>query len=55
MGFLNTIRLDIAAVNERDPAARNLLEILINYPGFHAILWHRIARIFWNLGIKLIA
>lgn len=55
MSFLKTIKLDIAAVNERDPAARNLLEILINYPGFHAVLWHRIASSFWNLGLKLIA
>ena len=55
MSFFTSIKLDIAAVNERDPAARNLLEILVNYPGFHAIFWHRIASLLWNLGLKLIA
>ena len=55
MSFFTSIKLDIAAVNERDPAARNLLEILVNYPGFHAIFWHRIASLLWHLGLKLIA
>ena len=55
MSFFTSIKLDIAAVNERDPAARNLLEILVNYPGFHAIFWHRIASLLWNMGLKLIA
>lgn len=55
MGFINSIKLDIAAVSERDPAARNLLEILINYPGFHAIFWHRISSILWKIGLKLVA
>jgi len=55
MSFFRIIKLDIAAVNDRDPAARNLLEILINYPGFHAIFWHRIANILWGIGLKLIA
>ncbi|MBT4435303.1 serine O-acetyltransferase, partial [bacterium] len=33
----------------------NILEILINYPGFHAIFWHRIASILWGIGLRLIA
>ena len=55
MSFFRSVRLDISAVNDRDPAARNFLEILINYPGFHAIFWHRIANILWALRLKLIA
>ena len=55
MSFFRSIKLDIAAVNDRDPAARNFIEILINYPGFHAIFWHRFAKILWTLGLKLIA
>ena len=55
MSFFTKIKSDISAANERDPAARNILEILINYPGFHAIFWHRIASIFWGIGLRLIA
>jgi len=36
------IRLDWRACFERDPAARNALEVLLAYPGFHAIFWHRV-------------
>ena len=36
------IRLDWRACFERDPAARNWLEVLLAYPGFHALFWHRL-------------
>ncbi len=36
------IHLDWRAVFERDPAARNGLEVLLAYPGFHALFWHRL-------------
>ena len=39
---------DIACVFERDPAARNRLEVMTTYPGVHALLVHRIAHAFWN-------
>lgn len=55
MSFFTKIKSDISAANERDPAARNILEILLNYPGFHAIFWHRIASILWGIGLRLIA
>lgn len=35
---------DIKAVRERDPAARSIAEVLLLYPGLHAILWHRPAH-----------
>lgn len=35
---------DIRAIRERDPAARNVLEILLCYPGLHALWMHRIAH-----------
>ena len=37
-----TIKQDYKGVFERDPAARNGLEIMLAYPGFHAIFLHRI-------------
>lgn len=42
--MFNGLRQDIAAVKERDPAARNALEVLLLYSGLHAILWHRLAH-----------
>ena len=50
MSFFKDIKADIAAAKERDPAARNLLEILISYPGFHAIVWHRLSNFLWRQG-----
>ncbi|MEC9381702.1 MAG: serine O-acetyltransferase [Thermodesulfobacteriota bacterium] len=55
MSFLKDIRADISAAKERDPAARNILEILISYPGFHAIAWHRLSNFLWRHGLHLIA
>jgi len=42
------IKKDIKVVFERDPAAKSLMEVLINYPGLHAIWFHRIARYFYK-------
>lgn len=41
-----SLRYDINAIKDRDPAARNSLEVLLLYPGLHAIIWHRIAHFF---------
>ncbi len=40
---------------KRDPAARNRLEVLLTYPGVHAIWSHRIAHFFWSINFKLFA
>jgi len=42
------LKEDIACVFERDPAARTTFEILTNYPGLHAILWHRLYHRLWQ-------
>ena len=46
---------DIQCVLKRDPAARNALEVLLCYPGFHAVRSHRTAHFFHVHGMKLIA
>lgn len=53
MRFISTIKEDIATIYEKDPAATNLLETLICYPGLHAILAHRVAHKLykWKLPI----
>jgi serine O-acetyltransferase len=42
------LREDIDAVLQRDPAARSRLEILIAYPGIHAVMIHRLAHWVWK-------
>ncbi|HHV45219.1 MAG TPA: serine O-acetyltransferase [Firmicutes bacterium] len=53
--MFDTIKADIKAVFERDPAARNLLEVLLCYPGVHAIFWHRIAHFLYKRRLFLLA
>jgi len=45
-----TIREQIETVFRRDPAARSVLEIVLCYPGFHAVLMHRLAHRFYRRG-----
>ncbi len=42
--FASTVREDVAAVRERDPAARSDAEVLLLYSGIHALIAHRIAH-----------
>ncbi|MFC4209046.1 serine O-acetyltransferase [Vreelandella malpeensis] len=49
------LREDINSVFDRDPAARNFLEVLTNYPGLHALLLHRGAHWLWNKDLKWLA
>ena len=59
MGVFEMIKRDLDVVMERDPAARSRLEILLCYPGFHALLGHRLAnwlyRRSWVLLARLIS
>jgi len=43
-----TLREDFRAVFERDPAVRSVAEIIFCYPGFHALLFYRLAHILWQ-------
>lgn len=46
------LKEDIQAVFARDPAARNLTEVVLNYPGIHALILHRIAHQMWQHQFK---
>lgn len=45
--LLELLKEDLKTVFERDPAARSSLEILFCYPGFHALLFYRLAHALW--------
>ncbi len=45
---------DIRVIFERDPAAANLLEVLLTYPGLHALLLHRLAHAMHRRGVPVV-
>jgi serine O-acetyltransferase len=47
------IRRDVRAVLERDPAARSTFEVVLCYPGVHALAFHRIAHAIWRRGWRI--
>jgi serine O-acetyltransferase len=53
--MLRQIKEDIDVALEKDPAARNALEVLILYPGVHALIAYRFNHWLWGLGMKFIA
>jgi serine O-acetyltransferase len=52
-GLFQTLRCDVRSVLERDPAARNALEVILLYPGLHAVWGHRITHGLWRRGFRL--
>ncbi len=52
MGIFSDIKSDYRAVFERDPAARNSLEVIFTSPGFQAVVAHRISHSLWNNHLK---
>ena len=50
-----SIREDIAAVKDRDPAARSSLEIILLYSGLHALWGYRVHHWMWTHGLKFLA
>ncbi len=53
--ILKDIWDDVKAVQARDPAARNALEVLLLYQGVHALIWHRFAHWFYKHKMFFIA
>ncbi len=52
--FIELLRHDFRIIFQRDPAARNWLEVLFCYPGFHALCLHRLAHWLYHRNISLI-
>lgn len=51
--FWSSLARDFRAIFDRDPASRSRLEVLLTYPGFHAIFLHRMAHGLYSNGLKL--
>ena len=58
-GWIGGIREDVQAALQRDPASRNALEVLLTYPGVHALIFHRLAQALhgrgWLLSARLVS
>lgn len=46
--MFSRLRYDIQSIRQRDPAARNSIEVLLLYSGLHALLWYRIGHFFYR-------
>lgn len=55
MPMLDRLREDISVVFDRDPAARTRWEVVTCYPGFHALVWHRLNHRLWRGGWRWLA
>jgi len=54
MGFISYVKEEVATVKKRDPAAKSTLEVILCYPGFHAILFYRFSHWLWNIKLYLL-
>lgn len=52
--FISTLREDIQTVLRKDPAARGFFEVVLCYPGLHALWIHRMANFLWRHGLYLV-
>lgn len=53
--MFKSIKRDIDIAFKRDPAAHSAMEIVLCYPGLHAMWGYRITHWLWNRGVKLLA
>jgi serine O-acetyltransferase len=52
--MFRTLKEDIQAAAERDPAARSLIEIIFTYAGVHALFLHRISHVLWKVRLPVL-
>ena len=51
---IRELYLDAKNICKKDPAARNILEVILLYPGFHALVLHRICNFLYRLGLRFL-
>ncbi|MCT7972449.1 serine O-acetyltransferase [Laspinema olomoucense] len=54
LSVFNTLKVEFQNILDRDPAAKNWLEVLLCYPSLHAIMGHRVAHELHNRGIPVV-
>ena len=54
LNFFKELYYDAKNILDKDPAARNIFEVIILYPGFHALFFHRIANKLYRLNLRFL-
>lgn len=52
--MFKTLREDVRTIFDRDPAARSVMEVLLCYPGLHALWFHRLSHFLWTHNLQLL-
>lgn len=52
---IKELYLDAKNISEKDPASKNVLYVILLYPGFHALFLYRVAHFFSNIKLKFVA
>ncbi len=52
--MIQQIKEDVQVAIDKDPAARNFFEVLVCYPGVHALIIYRISHWLWSHGLKFV-
>jgi serine O-acetyltransferase len=55
LSVFKQIKDDVLVSLEKDPASRNFLEVLLFYPGVHALIFYRVSHWFWKQELKFFA
>jgi serine O-acetyltransferase len=53
--LFSTLKEDINVIFAKDPAARNALDVVVCYPGLHALWFHRVAHFLWRYKLRFLA
>jgi serine O-acetyltransferase len=54
MSMFQSLKVELDSIIARDPAARSRIEVALTYPGFHAVLIHRVAHAVWIRGWRFL-
>ena len=55
MNFFKSLYEDAKNIKSKDPATKNIFEVIILYPGFHILIFYRISHFFYNQKLFFIA
>lgn len=55
MKILKQLYEDAKNISKKDPASRNVIEVILLYPGFHILVFHRISHFLYKHKLKFLA
>ena len=52
--FFKELYEDAKNIKDKDPATKSIIEVVLLYPGFHALLWHRLSHLLYKIGLRFL-